>query len=47
MIAIYKETIGDGTLFDMDTIELIMTINNGRINEELERIRNENGKKRN
>lgn len=38
--------MGDGTLFNMDTIELIMTIKNGRINEEVERIRNENGKEK-
>lgn len=39
MIVIHKETIGDGTIFNMDTIELIETIKHGSLEDEIERLR--------
>lgn len=44
MIVIYKETMPDNNIpLDMPTMELIETIKNGRIQDELDRIRNEYG----
>lgn len=39
MIVIHKETIGDGTLFNMNEIALMEVLKYGRIDDEVERLR--------
>lgn len=39
MIAIHKVTLGDDTIFNMPTLELIETVKNGRIDDEVIRLR--------
>lgn len=39
MIVIHKETIGDDTIFNMPTIELIESVQYGRIADEVIRLR--------
>ena len=39
MIVIHKETIGDETIFNMPTIELIESVQYGRIDDEVDRLR--------
>lgn len=39
MIAIHKETLGDDTMFNMPTLELIETVKYGRIDDEVIRLR--------
>lgn len=39
MIVIHKETIGDETIFNMPTIELIESVKYGRIDDEVDRLR--------
>lgn len=39
MIVIHKETIGDETIFNMPTVELIESVRNGRIDDEVDRLR--------
>ena len=46
MIVIYKETIGDGTLADMNGMELDRMIKYGKIMDEVDRIREEYGDER-
>lgn len=46
MIVIYKETLGNGTIVDMNTIELIETSRYGKIMDEVDRLRNEYGMER-
>ena len=46
MIVIYKETIGDGTLANMNMMELDRTIKYGKIVDEVDRIREEYGMER-
>lgn len=39
MIVIHKETIGDDTIFNMPTVELIESVQYGRIDDEVDRLR--------
>lgn len=39
MIVIHKETIGDGTIFNMNELTLIEVLKYGRISDEVEKLR--------
>jgi len=46
MIVVHRETIGNGAIFDMNVLELVCIVEFGRIDNEVERIRNEYGEER-
>jgi len=46
MIVIFKDTLGDGTIANMDTREQVRSVHNSTINKEVERIRSDYGQEK-